>query len=125
MSGGTHRSGADTTEGNKPHEGFVSAAVDDAEPDGGDDERDHEEGAGYGLFEEELAGSCELEEDEADKDAVADHAPAGASRVLAMVHGVEELVFVDGVAEGEVGEGGEEDLPGGAEDAVDESDDED
>lgn len=42
-----------------------------------------------------------------------------------MVHSVEELVLVDAVAEDEVRQGGEEDLPAAAEDGVDETDNED
>lgn len=89
------------------------------------DEWENEDRAGDGGAEGEDAGHADLEEDEADDDAGADHGPGAAGGMLTVVHGVEELVFVDEGAHDEVDQAEEADEPGPWENGVDDANDED
>ena len=112
-------------ESDKLHQRAIRPAVLVCKPQGRDGQGRHEDRALEGAPQRELACERELEEHEPGDDAVAHHDPALAGRVLAVLHGVEELVLVHEVANGEVDEAAEKDLPRVAEDAVDEADDED
>ena len=72
-----------------------------------------------------MSAHGDLEEDDSDLDAVTDHDPASAGRVLAVVHGIQELVFVDEASNQEVGEAGEDDFPAVSKDTVDDANYED
>lgn len=114
----------DTLQSNKLHQRLIAPAIHMTEPQRQCYKRDNQQTAFYGRAERELTSHGDLKDDEAREDTVADHDPAAASRVLSVVHGVKQLVFVHEVAEDEVDQAWEDDLPGGAESAVDDADEE-
>lgn len=85
----------DASQSDESHQRLVCSRVDKAEPDGRHQERDHKHASGDGLLEDELTGCRELEYNESDYDAVADHDPFATCRVLPVVHSVQQLVLVD------------------------------
>lgn len=124
LCGGGDGVALEAAEGDIVHQRLVGAAIKDNEPDGGGDEREDEDSAQDGNAEGENAGHGDLEHNKADDDAHADDGPGFAGGVLAVVHGVEELVFVREAADHEVDEAEEQHPPGRRENAVYGADDE-
>ena len=114
-----------TADSDEFHQRLIGLLVVDDEPDREGDQRDDEDGALDGQAQPQDARHGELEDDQAEDDAVADYGPGSTGGVLAVVHGVEELVLVDEGAEKEVEQAEEEDEPGTREGGVDDADDED
>lgn len=94
---------SDTLERDELHQRLVRSAKYEEEPDTADDQRDQHDTSQQGFLERELPTDSDLEQNNANLYSIANHYPALASGVLAMVHGVEELVFVDETSNKEIG----------------------
>lgn len=88
----------DTSQSNEFHQRLVAAAVDVREPQSDNDERDNRNGPLDSRSQSKLTCHRDLENDQADDDAVTNHDPAASCRVLSVVHGVQELILVHKVS---------------------------
>ena len=94
----------ETPQSNVLHQRLIGFPEKVHEPDGTDEERKEDEGSLDGGPKRQRAQHGKLEHEQANKYAVAYDGPGPASRVLAMVHGVKKLVFVNKGANDEVDE---------------------
>jgi hypothetical protein len=114
----------ETSYGDKLHQRGVSPLVKNNEPDRKDDKWQDQNRTVNCQAETDDACHSNLENDQAKDDAVADDRPGLSSRVPAVIHCIEELIFVDEAAEDEVQQAEEQYEPRAWQDAIDDTDDE-
>ena len=76
------------------HQWPIGPGVDVGEPDGSKKKRNQKCTPDQGFLEGKLTAHSDLEEHDADDDAITNHSPSFPCRVLAVIHGVQELVLV-------------------------------
>jgi hypothetical protein len=103
---------SETSQSDELHQRSVCPCEHKKEPESADDERRHQYGSLESLLQCQLPSDGNLEEDYAKNDAVAHHCPASTRRMLAMLHGIKQLVLVYKLADDEVCQACEKDLPG-------------
>lgn len=116
---------SDTLERDELHQRFVGSAKHEEEPDATDYKRYQHDTSQQSFLECELPTNSDLEQNYTNLYAITNHDPTLASRVLAMVHCVEELVLVDKASNEEISQARQNDLPAVSQHTVDNTDDED
>jgi len=92
----------DTAKSNEASQRFNCAGVEVAEPDGSDEKGKYQDGPPKCRFQCQNTGHSNLEDNQAEYDAVGDDGPCSSGRVLTVIHGVEELIFVGEASNSEV-----------------------
>lgn len=118
-------SSPDASQCNELHEWSVGLGIDVGKPDGANQERDEEGTSDQSLLESQLTADGDLEEYNANYNAVADHGPSLASGVLPVIHGVQKLILVHEASNQEIEKARKDDLPTPAQHTVDDANDED
>lgn len=109
---------------NKLHQRSIGPTVPVAKPYCSEDQRNNQTRSVVGLFEEQLACYRDLKEHRANDNPIAYHHPPASSRMLEVVHGIEQLVFVDEKPYDEMCKAGEEHHPRIGQNAIHQADDE-